>query len=425
MRYRRGWVALMLFSLTLINYIDRSTLSFAIEPISKALGLSTVGRGYLFSSFLWGYTLLLIPMGWAVDRFGAKRIAGFGIGVWSLATAATGLAASFPALLACRLVMGGGEASTNPAGAQVIREWIPARERGWLNACFNSGASAGPALCALAAGPVIGAFGWPALFFGAGALGLVWLSAWLVMFGPPETVSWLTQAERQTILSERSGGRVFEPGPTSGLPSLLRGPTLWGLALAIGCNVYSQYLFLTWLPSYLRATKGLDLTSSGAYTAVPYGVAVVLSISIGLLSDRLLKRHDVAAGGRRNLIACTMLVASVILAAPLIDRLPILVALIAVSLSGVAATTSQIFSLTNDLLRNPRDIGVAMGFVVVGGNVFGMMAPIVTGYVIDATGSYSGAFVIAGGLLACGAASILGLTRQPIGMRLRASQELS
>src|ERR1700761_587931 len=90
MQYRRGWVALMLFSLTLINYIDRATLSFAIEPISQALGLSTVAKGYLFSSFLWTYTLFLIPMGWAVDRFGAKRTAGFGLGIWSLATACTG-----------------------------------------------------------------------------------------------------------------------------------------------------------------------------------------------------------------------------------------------------------------------------------------------------------------------------------------------
>jgi MFS family permease len=416
MQYRRGWVALMLFSLTLINYIDRTTLSFAIEPISQALGLSTVGKGYLFSSFLWTYTLCLIPMGWAVDRFGAKRVAGFGIGIWSLATACTGLASSYAVLLASRLVMGGGEASTNPAGAKVIRDWIPARERGVLNACFNSGAYAGPALCALAAGPVIGAFGWPVLFFLAGALGFIWLLIWLVMFNSPEAVSWLSEAERQTILTQRSGGRVPDAGPNSGLLDLLRGPSLWGLALTIGCNVYSQYLFLTWLPSYLRTTKGLDLTGSGSYTAIPYSAAVFLGIAIGLLSDRLLKRQDVAAGGRRNLIACTMMMAAIILLVPLIDSLPILVGLLAVALTGVAATTSQIFTLTNDLLPNPRDIGIAMGFVIVGGNIFGMLAPIVTGYVIAATGSYDWAFVIAGSLLAGGGASILGLTRQPIGM---------
>ena len=415
MHYRRGWVALMLFSLTLINYIDRATLSFAIEPVSHALGLSTVAKGYLFSSFLWTYTLFLIPTGWAIDRYGPKAVAGIGIGVWSFATACTGLASSFPILLATRLVMGAGEASTNPAGARVIREWIPARERGVLNACFNSGAYAGPALCALAAGPIIGAFGWPVLFFAAAGLGFVWLLVWLVLFKRPEDASWLSEAERQTILSQRSGGRALATSRASGLAALLRGPSLWGLALTMGCNVYSQYLFLTWLPSYLRTSKGLNLNSSGLYTAVPYGVAVVLCIAIGLLSDALLKRQDVTAGGRRNLVACTMGVACVILLAPLVNSLPLLTLLLAVSLTGVAATTSQTFALVNDLLPNPRDIGVAMGFVIVGGNLFGMSAPIVTGYIIAATGSYAWAFVIAGGLLALGAASILGLTRRPIG----------
>src|ERR1700691_362847 len=112
MGYRRVWVALMLFSLTLINYIDRATLSFAIGPISHDFGLSTVAKGYLFSSFLWTYTIFLIPMGVLVDRSGPTRVAGTGIGLWSLATMCTGIASSFSFMLISRLVMGGGEAST-------------------------------------------------------------------------------------------------------------------------------------------------------------------------------------------------------------------------------------------------------------------------------------------------------------------------
>jgi ACS family glucarate transporter-like MFS transporter len=118
--------------------------------------------------------------------------------------------------------------------------------------------------------------------------------------------------------------------------------------------------------------------------------------------------------------------ASIILLAPTVNSLPLLIILLALSLTGVATTTSQVYSLTNDLLPNPRDIGVATGFVVVGGNIFGMLAPIVTGYVISLTGSYSWAFIIAGGLLALGAASVLCLTRQPIGARWgRAAEPLT
>ena len=419
MNYRRGWIGLMLFSMVLINYIDRATLSFAIGPISHEFGLSTVAKGYLFSSFLWTYTIFLMPMGLLVDRFGAKRVAGFGIGLWSLATIWTGMASSFGLMLASRLAMGAGEASTNPSGARVIRQWIPTGERGRFNAIFNGGASAGPAVCALAAGPIIGAFGWHALFFITGTLGLIWLAVWLMVFKKPEDASWLSETEKNTILTQRTGGRRLDSGEASGLLKLLRGPTLWGLALAMGCNIYAQYLFLTWLPSFLRTTKGLNLTSSGMYTAVPYGVAFVLCLCIGLLSDRLLHGRDVANGGRRNLIASAMALAAIILLAPLINNLAILIGLLTLSLTGVATTTSQVFSLTNDLTPNARDIGAAVSFVVVGGNIFGMLAPIVTGYVIAATGSYDWAFVIAGALLALGAASLLCLTHQPIGLGWR------
>ena len=419
MPYRRGWVALLLFSLALINYIDRVTLSFAAEPIAREYGLSPVTLGYLFSSFLWTYTLCLLPVGMLVDRFGAKRVAGCGIGIWSLATAATGLAWSFGSLLATRLVMGGGEASSNPAGARVIREWIPAGERGTLNAIFNSGSYAGPALCALVVGPIIAAFGWRALFFVAGGIGLVWLLCWLTWFARPEDAAWLGDAERLKIIAERGSGKAGPgaAGEKTGLPRLLASsPTLWGLALTQGCNVYSQYLFLTWLPSYLQATRGLTIAKTGLYAAIPYAVAVVLCIAIGRISDRLLQ-GDVGGGKRRYMIATAMMLAAVILFAPFVASVPVLLGLIALSLTGIAATTSLNFALLNDLLPNPRDVGVAMAFLVVGGNLFGLLAPIVTGYVISATGSYDMAFVIAGALLVVGAGSTLLLTRRPIGGR--------
>ena len=416
MSYRRGWVALMLFCMTLINYIDRATLSFAIFPIQEAFHLSPVAKGYLFSSFIWSYTLCVIPMGLLVDRFGAKRVAGFGMAIWSAATLCTGLAGSFATMLATRLVMGGGEASTNPAGAQVIREWIPTGERGTLNACFNGGGYAGPALCALAAGPIIDAFGWPALFFFAGGLGFVWLAVWVVFFRAPEAVGWLPDAERQYILTHRADGRSASAAPRSGLLRLLSGgPSLGGLGLAMGCNVYSLYIFLTWIPSYLHTTKGVSLTGSGLYTSIMYGSALVLGLGLGVLSDRLLRHKDVTQGGRRNLIACTLALAAIVLFAPLVDSLPVLIVLLALSLTGVAGTTAQLFALVNDLLPNRSDIGTAMGFVIVGGNTFGMAAPIVTGYVVDVSGGYSWAFIIAGALLVLGMLSTLCLTRQPIG----------
>ena len=416
MSYRRGWIAAFLFSLAMINYIDRTTLSFAIGPISKEFGLDDVGKGYLFSSFLWTYTLFLIPAGMMVDRFGSSRVAAWGIGIWSLATALTGASAGTVSLLLARLVMGAGEATSNPSGAKVVREWIPAGERGVITAVFNSGSYAGPALCALLAGGIIELWGWRALFILMGGIGFVWLLLWFMVYDKPERARWLGEAERRKILDERDTQRRQGGAdvPATGLLKLMRTRTLWGLAVTQGCNVYCQYLFLTWLPSYMQTAKHLTLLKTGFYTAIPYAIAVVLCVGMGRLSDRLLARAGVASGRRRNMIAASLIIASVVLFAPMVDSLWALLVLITISLTGIATTTSLNFALLNDLLPNAKDVGKAMGFVVVGGNLFGLLAPIVTGYVIQITGSYDGAFLVAGLLLILGATATLTMTRQPM-----------
>ncbi|MDR3538613.1 MAG: MFS transporter [Acetobacteraceae bacterium] len=420
MQHRRGWIALFLFTLAMINYVDRGALSFAAGPIARELGLSPVTLGYVFSSFLWSYVILLLPAGMLVDRYGAKKVAGCGIGLWSLATAATGLIWSIPALIGTRLVMGAGEATTMPAGNRVIREWIPAGERGMLNSIFSGGSYAGPAVCALVAGPIIAAFGWRVLFFVTGGVGIVWLICWQIWFAKPEEASWLGDAERQKIIAER-GARKVDFDHTGEKPGLLKllgsGPTLWGVALTQGCNVYSQYLFLTWLPSYLQSSRGLTIITTGIYVAIPYVIAVGLCLLTGRASDRLL-RGDVGGGRRRYMIACGLMLAAVIMVAPLVSSVWLILGLITLSLTGLASASSLNFALLNDLLPKPRDVGIATAFMVLGGNSFGLIAPIVTGYVIAITGSYNMAFVIAGGLLVIGAVSTLTLTRHPIGERI-------
>jgi ACS family glucarate transporter-like MFS transporter len=415
-QFRRGWIGLFLFTLTMINYIDRIALSFAARPIAAEFHLSSVALGYLFSSFLWTYTAFLIPSGIAVDRMGTKRVAAFGISLWSLSTALTGMAWSFPSLLATRLGMGAGEATNNPVGARVIREWIPAGERGILSAIFNSGAYAGPALCAVVAGALINAFGWRGLFVCAGSIGFFWLAAWLRWFRRPEDAAWLGEAERRKILAERKAEASQLDGRSEGhgLFALLRTRTMWGLALTQGCTTYTQYLFLTWLPSYLQTTKKLTILKTGLFTAVPYALTAVLMILVGRFSDRLLRQQGVGSGRRRNMIAGALMGASIILLAPFVDNIWLLLGLMTISLTGIASTTSLNFALLNDMLPNPRDIGKGMSFLIVGGNTFGLMAPIVTGYVIAGTGSYTWAFVIAGILLVGGATATLTMTRRPM-----------
>ena len=268
----------------------------------------------------------------------------------------------------------------------------------------------------MVAGPLIASFGWRSLFFMSGGLGLLWLLCWLVVFEDPERARWLGDEERKRILVDREsvhegGGPPPEP---SGLLRLLRaGPGLWGVALTQGCNVYAQYLFLTWLPSYLRQTLHVPLAEVGLWDAVPYAVATAACLLAGHASDRLL-RGRVSGGGRRVAVAATACLVATVAAIPFAHSTGLAILFAAVSLSAIASTTSLNFALLNDLVASPSDIGACMGFVVLVGNLFGLTAPIVTGYVVSVTGGFATAFLVAGGLQVFGVAGALLLSRGTI-----------
>ncbi|RYY14361.1 MAG: MFS transporter [Alphaproteobacteria bacterium] len=411
---RRFRIYVLMFLLAAINYIDRSALSVAAAPLAAEFKLDPVQMGYLFSSFLWLYVLCLVPMGWIVDRYGARVVNAVGIAVWSGATVLTGLTGSFGTLVATRVLMGAGEATTYPAAGQVVRQWVPLRERALFTTAFNGGAYFGPAVGNLTLATLIAAAGWRSAFYVCGAVGFVWLAAWLVWYRKPAEASWLGTAER-SMLVEQSRVETADTAPRSGLWALLRSPSMIGVMITQGCGVYTQYLFLTWLPAYLQAERGISLAKSGWLTSLPYFGAVVLTVLLGRLSDSRLSPEAVRQGGRRRMVAAMMLVAAVILFAPLVTNVYLILLLITVALSGVATTIGLNIALLSDLLRNTGDAGRATGLLILGGNVFGILAPIVTGYVVQLTGSYDYAFVVAGALLLVGATSALSLTHRPIG----------
>ncbi len=378
--------------------------------------------GYLFSSFLWLYVICLIPMGIIVDRIGTRMVNAAGIALWSLATVFTGLSTSYGALVASRLVMGIGESTSYPAGNRVIREWMPASERGISMSVFNSGAYFGPAIGSLLIGALVAAAGWRMAFYVCGGIGFIWLALWLLRYRLPEQTNWISAGERAQILRERNAGTdVPKDARAIGVLGLLRAPALWGIMLTQGCGVYTQYLFLTWLPGYLQSQKSISLLASATLNSVPYFGAVVLGIALGRVSDRLIAGQAASTGRRRLMVAAMMLLASVILLVPLASSVEAILLLITVALTGVSSAISLNFALLNDLLASPADIGSATGMQVFGGNVFGLLAPIVTGYVISSTGNYDLAFVIAGCLLVIGMTSSLFLTRGTIGGVSRSS----
>jgi predicted MFS family arabinose efflux permease len=269
----------------------------------------------------------------------------------------------------------------------------------------------------LLVGSVSAAWGWRASFVLLGALGFVWLVVNLIWFDRPERVSWLGEEERNKIIGERGAApdeRLDERGTVGVVLHLIRQPSLWGIALSQACAIYSLYLLLFWLPSYLQAAKHLNIMETGLFTAIPWACAAPLSVALGALSDRLLSRQQVLAGQRRVMVMASLLIAAVLLIVPFTGNIWLILGLIAISLAGLATTLALNVALVTDLVHKPRDVGKAISMIVLVGNTFGIIAPIITGYVVQEFGAYDWAFVIAGILLVVGAVVALTMTRRVI-----------
>ena len=414
MNNRRLWVCVFLFTLTTINYTDRVALSVVAKPIAVEFGLTPVEMGYLLSSFLWMYILCLIPVGFLVDRFGGKAVNAGGIALWSAATIATGASTSFATMAGTRMVMGAGEATSWPASNRIIREWFPSSERAFANAVFGAGSAAGPALGAMAVTTIVGFFGWRTGFYAAGAIGFIWLVLWLAIFNRPERVGWLSEAERSKIITERHGKVAPVEQAATPLSRLLSMRSVWGLFFTQGCMVYGGYMLLTWLPSYMQQAKHLSLMNAGFVSAIPFGCAAVMSVILGYVGDKTLTSHGVHSGQRRRMIAIMLMGPALMLLVPYLDSLTSIVIVLAIAASMGWTASALNFALVTDLVRNPADIGKVTSITVLGGNIFGLMGPIVTGYVLALTGSFNATFAVAGTLAVLGAVCTLTLTRQPI-----------
>lgn len=410
---KRIWIYVFLFTLTLINYVDRVSLSVASHALKEEFDISPIAMGYLFSSFVWLYFIALIPMGYLVGRYGPKKVNTYGIGVWSIATVCTAFTTGFLSLISCRLIMGAGEATTYPAGARVVRDWMPVRERGMATAVFHSGSLVGPAVGAIGFGWLITSFGWRIAFVVAGAIGFVWLAAWLKWYQHPSKAPWLSADELAEITADAEVASASTPAvPAMGFAGLVRSRTMWAIGLSHGCAVYATYFFLTWLPTYLQTEKGLTVMTSSFYTAIPYLGAAVLAVVIGRFSDMVVPPAAAAAGKRRFVVGAVLVASSVIFLVPLLSSTWAILLVITLSLATCASAISLNLSLINDLVRSGEDVGTAAGFITAVGNLFGLLAPIATGYFVASTGGFAMAFTVVGALLIVGAVlSVLGANR--------------
>ena len=414
MQFDRRWlIPLLLFGANTFNYIDRTALSVAGPILAKEFGFGPEVLGLIFSCFFYSYIICILPMGLLIDRFGARVVITSGMFVWSAASALTATVTGLAGLIGARLLLGVGESSSYPAANRIIREWAPRRERGIMIAIFNAGSTAGSAAGIFAAAVLISLFGWRPSFYILGILTLVWTIIWWAVYRSPEQARWLSEQERSHIITQRepeTDDLIHEMQ----LKILLQSPTMWGLLLVQGFQTYSLYLFLTWLPSYLANVRHLQLLQVGWLGMLPYLVSMVSGIIVGAVSDRMLKGKDLSTGVRRKLMMVLMLLASCIVFVPFADNLVVMECLIITAIACGIGANSLNFALAADMIYDPKSAGTVFGLVVLGGNVFGFLAPILTGVIISVTREYTLSFVLAGILLIVAMATTWVLVRHPL-----------
>src|SRR5579863_2519144 len=411
---RRFYVAILLFLNLFINFMHRINLSVAAPAIAKNFGWDAGKMGLLFSSYQWTYCLFLLPWGWLADRIGTRWVNGLSVTIWSIAGMLTGVATTFGGMLTTRLALGGGEAASFPTSGKVVRQWFPAGERGLATAIFNAGTFAGPAFSAPLMAWLLLKVGWRVSFMVTGSVGFVWVILWLNFFRNPSECSWLPMEERNYILAQTDSQTKTAFPPKGTLLQLMARKTMWGLFLTQGCCAYTMLLFLFWLPSYLVQARHMSLVKASWFTAVPYVVAVLLGLLIGKLSDSVLTREAIKHGRRRTLLIVFILLSCVVLLTNMIANEYLLLLLISISLACISSALSLNIALTNDLVWNPAMVGTATAFLILGGNIFGSLVPVATGYIVKWTGSFDYAFYLAGFLLFVAALICFTMTGTPL-----------
>jgi len=401
----RWWIIGLVFLATLINYIDRLTVSVLAPLIMTDLGLSNLEYASLGTWFLLAYTISQGLSGRMYDRIGTRLGFTISVTVWSIAATMHAFARGLGSLSLFRFLLGLGEAGNWPGAAKTVAEWFPVRERAFGMAIFNSGAALG----SVVAPPLIvylqSRLGWQMTFIVTGMLGFGWLGLWLLFYRAPDRHPWLGESEYRLIHEGRPAGAAPLPWR-----NLLGYRQVWAILIARLFVDPVWWLYITWLPLFLYKVHGFDLKKIGLFAWVPYVAADAGSLLGGWTSGYLIRRGwSVDRARRTTIIIAAALMPAGIFAARTPDPLRAL-ALIAVVLFGFQFWINNVQTLPSDLFPE-RAVASVAGLGGVGAGIGSMIFVLTTGWVADRF-SYTPILTAAGLLAPLGTILLLGLIGQ-------------
>jgi MFS family permease len=390
-------VLLIICLMYLIFYVDRVNISTAAPLIKAELGLSNTELGLVFSAFAYPYALFQLVGGYIGDRFGARRTLFVSGLIVCAATAATGAVGGLVSLFAARLALGIGEGATFPTATRAMAAWVPERNWGFAQGITHSSARIGNALTPPLIALLVGLVTWRGAFLVLALSSLIWVLVWLRYFRDVPTSPPLTADELAAL-------PVHRPRQTAGtVPWFKLFRRMLPVTAVDFCYGWTLWLFLSWIPSFFYQNYQQNLTQSAFYSAGVFLAGVIGDTLGGVLSDRVLKRTGNRAAARRNVIVAGMLGGFLfLLPVMLVDDVNVAAVALAAAFFAVELVVAPIWAVPMDIA--PGYSGSASGMMNFGFGVAGIISPLVFGYLIDRTGSWTLPFAGSIGLLLLGAA---------------------
>jgi MFS family permease len=380
----------------IIAYIDRTNLSVALASgdFKKTFQLSDSERGLLNSAFFWTYAALQIPAGYLTDRYGVRTPYAISFFLWSAVSAAAAFAGSFWQLVVLRLLLGVGEAVVTPASLRWIRINIDEKYRGMAVGILFAGSKVGPAVGAYVAVRLLQIYGWRGMFVILGLGCMVFLIPWLALV-----------RDDDRAIEQAAAAAPFE------FSRIWTTPAIYGILIGTFAYNYFNYFCMTWLPAYLVEQWKLSLSEMGVITAAGFLGFAAVAISAGALADWFIRLGGRPIAVRKAFTIAGLLIASTEVVGSFTDSRTVALTFAVVSLTGLGLTTANYWALTQSLMPG-AGIGRISGVQNFASNVSGIIAPALTGWLVQATGNYNAPLRAALLVLVAGVAAYVFLVRE-------------
>ena len=403
--HKRWYIVLLLVLCYNFVYLGRASISIAGPVLMKEYNWNGTDFGLVSTAFFIGYALTMLPAGWLSDKFGSTKVIVAGTLLWSIFTFLTPVgAAAISFIIVIRIVVGIGQGVTLPSASSLISRWIPKSEAATAQGATLVGIPFGVVFAMLGGVYLIQNYSWQTIFYIFSIFGPIWCILW-IKFGKnsPDDDPSISKEELEYIKKGQGSSTVVNSElPTFSAKQIFSVPSVWFAIFSYFCFNYVFYLLLTWLPTYLAVGRGFTLVKSGMFTVIPYVVAMFTYPIGGILADWASKKFGDNIG--RKLFPVIGLVAGgiALIFGAQAENAATAVFLIAASMGFLTLTQGGFFSIP--IIFAPKNVGTIVGMYGFIGTMAGIMAPIITGIVVDAMGYnmalfFGSGFAIAGALL--------------------------